>query len=156
MGLFGPREPLDPFIADLWVSPKNHNLVAEMERELIRSQRTILSNSSPQANPLACVAVGWKSNTGRDGVLAVTAKRVLRIERERVSISLKMSDVAQLKLGESPKGFAVVIYTRTALMDYQSGDPRKFEHAILMHFPSMRVASAVEQKVRSLAPACDE
>lgn len=156
MGLFGPREPLDPLIADLWVAPQNHNLVKEMEKELIRSQAAILSNSSPQTNPLTCVAVGWKTNTGRDGVLAVTAQRVLRVERERVATSLKMAEVARLKLGESRNGFGVVIYTKTALMDYQSDDPRKFSHAILMHFPSMRVANAVEQEIRSLAPACDE
>jgi hypothetical protein len=156
MGLFGSREPLDALIARLWVRPHHHGLVKEMEKELARSQAAILTNSSPQTNPLTCVAVGWKAGAGRDGVLAVTAQRVLKFEREKVSTSLKAADVVQLKLGESPNGFAVVIYTRTALFDYQPDDPRRFDHAIVMHFPSMRIAGAVDREIRSIAPACHE
>lgn len=156
MGLFGPKEPLDSHVAGLWIRPQQHNLIREMEKELIKSQATILQNSNSQTNPLTAVAVGWRASTGRHGVLAITANKVIRIDRSRVETVLEVRDIAEVKLGTSGDGTGVTIYTRTALLDFQPDDPRKFHHAIIMIFPSPRVALGVDNELRALVPSLRE
>ncbi len=156
MGLFGPKEPLNSYIASVWIKPQNHNLIREMEKELIKSQGIVLQNTSSQSNPLTAVAVGWRANTGRHGVLAITANNVLRIDRTRLETKLPVKDIAEVKLGTHRDGTAVTIYTNTALLDYQPDDPRKFQHAIVMIFPSPRVAHAVDEQLQALVPALGE
>jgi len=153
LGIFRPRQPLDPYIGNTWAKPEGHNLVSEMEKELIKAQDAIRSSVSSQSNPLLCVAVSWAANTGSNGVLVVTPKKLIHIKRDRIEKSLSVRDLAEMNLGQGRNGFVMSLYSEKAVMDFDPQDPGKYAYAIVMTFPTLRVIREVEREIRAVAPA---
>jgi hypothetical protein len=150
--LFGSKEPLDSRIESIWAKPQHHKDLKHMESALSKAQQVILEEAAPELNPLFLVAVTWRRTLGSDGVFALTEHYALHAKKNRLEISLDVSEIAEVELGQSTQGIHVTIWTRTALTEFLPDDLERWKHGMLLIFPTPGVANAVAERVKLHSP----